>query len=112
MDTGTGEFTETIPEDEAAQNMAEMLTALYENEGMMPEAVTDAGTELLFDVSGSVSIREESDVIMEQTDIQVMVLTENMAAFGAGDAISDTVDLTEAGEESVFAGQMLVDTQG
>lgn len=112
VDTGTGEFTETIPEDEAAQNMAEMLTALYENEGMTPETVTDAGTELLFDVSGSVSIREESDVIMEQTDIQVMVLTENMAAFGAGDAISDTMDLTKTEEESVFAGQLLVDTQG
>lgn len=112
VDSGTGEFTETVPEDEAARNMAEMLTALYENEDMMQEAVTDAGTGQVFDVSGSVSIREESDVITEQTDIQVMVLTENMAAFGGGDAISDTMDLTEAGEESVFAGQLLVDTQG
>ena len=96
----------------AAQSMAEMLTALYENEGMTPETVTDAGTELLFDVSGSISIREETDGITEQTDIQVMVLTENMAAFGGGDAISDTMDLTKAEEERVFAGQLLVDTQG
>lgn len=112
VDTGTGEFTETVPEDEAARNMAEMLTAIYENEDMMQETVTEAGTGQVFDVSGSVSIREESDVITEQTDIQVMVLTENMAAFGGGDAISDTMDLTEARGESVFVGQLLVDTQG
>lgn len=112
VDTQTGEFTETVPEDEAIQSMAEMLTAVYENEGMTPEAVTDAGTELLFEVSGSVSIREEMDMITEQTDIQVMVLTENMAAFGAEDNISDRMDLTKTEEESAFAGQLLVGTQG
>lgn len=111
VDTQTGEFMETVPEDELTQNMAEMLVEIYENDGMVPEAVTDAGAELLFDVSGSVSIREESDVITEQTDIQVMVLTENMAAFGAEDTISDTVDLTKTEEESAFAVPLFVDTQ-
>ena len=112
VDIQTGKFTETVPEDEAIQSMAELLTAIYENEGMTPEAVTDAGTEVLFDVSDSISIREESDAITEQTDIQVMVLTENMAAFGTEDNISDRMDLTKTEEESAFAGQLLVDTQG
>lgn len=110
VDTQTGVFTETLPEDEAVQSMAEMLAEIYESGSMEPEATTEAGAEELFDVPGSVSIREESDVITDQTDIQVMVLTENMAAFGAGDNISDTMDLAKAEEESIFTGQMLADT--
>lgn len=111
VDTQTGEFTEIVTEDEAIQSMAEMLTAIYENEGMTPEAVTDAGTELLFDVSGSVSIREETDVITDQTDIQVMVLTENMAAFGAEDNISDRMTLRGAEEEDMSVVPLFVDKQ-
>jgi Ca2+-binding RTX toxin-like protein len=110
VDTQTGVFTETISEDELTQSMAEMLAEIYVSGSMEPEAVTEAGAELLVDVPDSVSIREESDVITEQTDIQVMVLTENMAAFGTEDNISDTMDLTKPEEESVFTGQMLVDT--
>ena len=65
---------------------------------------------IISDVSDSVSVADETEEIADQTDIQVMILTENMSAFATEDNISDNTDLMDSAMDTSALDQLLVGT--
>ena len=78
----TAEFTEIIPEEEIIQSNAELLSDIYSDESMSSDLLTAISDTVLIDSSSAVSAAKETEETADQTDIQVIILTENMSAFG------------------------------
>ena len=78
----TAEFTEIIPEEEIIQSNAELLSDIYSDESMSSDLLTETSGTVLIDSSSAVSAVKETEETADQTDIQVIILTENMSAFG------------------------------
>ena len=59
---------------------AELLESLYEDDEHMTSIFTDDSTDstVITDVTESTALTDESDDIPEMTDIQAMLLAENM----------------------------------
>ena len=60
-------------------------------------------------VSDEISISEETEEVFDQTDIKVMILTENMSAFGGEENVFDNTTFAESSYSSIIH-QMLVNT--
>ena len=78
----TAEFTEIIPEEEIIQSNAKLLSDIYSDESMSSDLLTEISDTVLIDSSSAVSAAKETEETADQTDIQVIILTENMSAFG------------------------------
>ena len=76
----TAEFTEIIPEEEIIQSNAELLSDIYSDESMSSDLLTEISDTVLIDSSSAVSAAKETEETADQTDIQVIILTENMSA--------------------------------
>ena len=99
----------TTSENEVIQSNADLLTDIYAD-GVTSDLLTGTDSTVISDVSNSVSVSDETDEVADQTDLQVMILTENMSAFGAEDNISDSTNITDITDTSVMS-QLLVGTQ-
>jgi len=78
----TAVFTEIIPEEEIIQSNAKLLSDIYSDESMSSDLLTEISDTVLIDSSSAVSAAKETEETADQTDIQVIILTENMSAFG------------------------------
>ena len=63
------------------------------------------------DTVNTVSDAEQEEPVADQTDLQVMFLTENMSAFAAEDNISDSMDMMDTSMDTSIMNQLLVGTQ-
>ena len=68
--------------DETVQMNADQLSDLYDNDALLSSELTESNVQL-YQSNEAVSITEEDEAVSDQTDIQVMILTENMSAFAA-----------------------------
>lgn len=66
---------------------------------------------MISEVSDSVSVTDKTEEIADQTDIQVMILTENMSSFITEDNISDNMSISNPMQDSMNMDQLLVGTQ-
>ena len=101
--TGYIENDEKAPE----QKGAEYLTDLYEefiSDGWYTENDT-----VLADVTDSVSLGGESEDIADMTDIQAMVLAENMSAFSNDSKIYDGINIGDITADTSALDQFLAD---
>ncbi len=109
VDSRTAEFTEFVDDDEIVQNGAELLDSIYQNDTVI--------TEHQFTETENTDIAEKNDLfdndgkeVADKTDIQIMILTENMAAFNSEDNISDSLNI--AGTEDItVSNQLFVNSQ-
>ncbi len=109
VDSQTAEFTEFVDDDEIVQNGAELLDSIYQNDTVI--------TEHQFTETENTDIAEKNDLfdndgkeVADKTDIQIMILTENMAAFNSEDNISDSLNI--AGTEDItVSNQLFVNSQ-
>ncbi len=109
VDSQTAEFTESVDDDEIVQNGAELLDSIYQNNTVM--------TEQQFTETENTDMAEKNDLfyneskeVADKTDIQIMILTENMAAFNSEDNISDSLNI--AGTEDItVSNQLFVNSQ-
>ncbi len=109
VDSQTAEFTESVDDDEIVQNGAELLDSIYQNDTVI--------TEHQFTETENTDIAEKNDLydndgkeVADKTDIQIMILTENMAAFNSEDNISDSLNI--AGTEDItVSNQLFVNSQ-
>ncbi len=99
VDSQTAEFTESVDDDEIVQNGAELLDSIYQNNTVM--------TEQQFTETENTDMAEKNDLfdneskeVADKTDIQIMILTENMAAFNSENNISDSLNI--AGMEDIL----------
>ena len=90
------------------QTNAEYLANLYTNDVFTRELKTD--NTVIAEVTNSISISEESDDIADITNIQAMLLAENMSAFGCESQIYNGIDPGEMTTETSALDQLLINT--
>lgn len=98
-------------EDELVQENADILSELYADDRLTSDILTETGGTVISDISDSVSVNEDSDEVADQTDIQVMILTENMSAFADEDNVFDNSDVLDSTDDMSMMNQLLVGTQ-
>lgn len=83
--------------EDAEQMGAELLESLYEDDELMASIFTEnsAGSTVITDVIESTALNDDSDDISDMTDIQAMLLAENMSAFGNDDQTSDSMNIND-----------------
>lgn len=106
----TAEFTEILSEEELLQSNAELLSDIYADDIVSSDLLTETDSTVISEVSDSASVSDKNEEIADQTDLQAMILTENMSAFSNEDNISDSTNITDTTDASVM-NQLLVGTQ-
>jgi Ca2+-binding RTX toxin-like protein len=86
---------------------AELLESLYEDDAIMSDLLTEEGT-VITGVAESTALTDESNDISDMTDIQAMLLAENMSAFGNDDQISDNMNITDITADTSLTDSLLV----
>ena len=95
-----------VSEDEIAQSNAELLTELYAEDSVSTELVDNT---IISEITESTTVADEADEISDQTDIQVMILTENMSAFADEANVYDTANITDTTTDTAL-NQLLVNS--
>ena len=98
-------------EDDLVQENADILSELYADDSLTSDLLTEPDSTVISDISDSVSVNEDSDEAADQTDIQVMILTENMSAFANEDSIFDNADVLDSTDDMSMMNQLLVGSQ-
>lgn len=98
-------------EDELAQANADILDELYADDNSVSELLTENDNTVISEIADSVSTADENENTADQIDVQVMILTENMAAFLNESNISDSMNMQSITDSLAFADQLLVGTQ-
>lgn len=89
------------------QSAADQLSSLYEEDSLSDSEVVQEEVQLYGDAVESVSDYDD-DSIADQTDLQVMILAENMSAFATEDTISDSMDIVDSTTDVSVMNQLLV----
>lgn len=98
-------------EEEIVQANANILDNMYSDESVASELLEEQNDTVISEVSDSVSVTDKTEEIADQTDIQVMILTENMSSFITEDNISDNMSISNPMQDSMNMDQLLVGTQ-
>ncbi|MDE5936019.1 MAG: hypothetical protein K2G83_01240, partial [Ruminococcus sp.] len=98
-------------EDDLVQENADILNELYADDSLTSDILTETDSTVISDISDSVSVNEDSDEVVDQTDIQVMILTENMSAFADEDNVFDNTDVLDSTNDMSMMNQLLVGSQ-
>lgn len=101
----------TKNEDELVQANADILDELYADDNSVSELLTENDNTVISEIIDSASTANENENMVDQIDIQVMILTENMAAFSNESNISDSMNMQNNTDSLEFANQLLVGTQ-
>ena len=54
------------------------MSELYTEDALSTELISETDNTIISDVTDSTTVADESDEIADQTDLQVMILTENL----------------------------------
>lgn len=97
-------------EEEIIQTNANILDDMYSDESTAFGLLDGQNDTVISEVSDSVSVADATEEIADQTDIQVMILTENMSAFANEDNISESTNLMDLATGTSSLDQLLVGT--
>ncbi len=98
-------------EEEIMQANADLLSDMYADDNVNSDLLTETSDTVLIDSSSAVSAAKETEETADQTDIQVMILTENMSAFGTENNVSDSMSISDPMQDTSALNQLLVGTQ-
>ena len=101
----------SVSEEDQLQASADQLSDLYEEDDFTLPEVMESEIHLYGDTVNTVSDAEQEEPVADQTDLQVMLLTENMSAFGTKDNISDSMNIIDSTVDTSVMNQLLVGTQ-
>ena len=90
------------------QTTAEYLSGLYTEDIFSGELKAD--NTVITEVTDSISIGDERDEISDITNIQAMVLAENMSAFSNDSQISDGIKIGDITADSSALDQLLINS--
>ncbi len=102
--------TETVGSENLIQANADQLSNLYEEDDFVLPEVMENEVRLYGDAVSTVSDAEQEEPVADQTDFQVMILTENMSAFAMEDNISDNANLMDPMVDMSVMDQLLAGT--
>lgn len=98
-------------EDDIVQENSDILSELYLDDSLNSDILTETDSTVISDISDSTSVTDESNEIADQTDIQVMILTENMSAFASEDNVFDNADVLNSTDDMSIMNQLIVGSQ-
>ena len=98
-------------DDDIVQSGADILDELYADDNSVSNLLTESDNTVISEITDSASATDENENTADQIDVQVMILTENMAAFSNESNISDSMNMQSNAESLAFADQLLVGTQ-
>lgn len=104
-------FANAESEEDMVQKQADMLSDMYADESPVSELLTESSDTVITDITDSPLETKETDEISEQTDIQLMILIDNMSAFSDDGNISDGIDVLNPTEDTAMMNQVLAGTQ-
>lgn len=99
-----------LTEEELIQANADLLSDLYTEDTLSEELFAQNDTSILADTPDTVSLSEENKEVADQTDIQAMILTENMSAFGEEENVSAGIYISDISQETSNTNQLYVDS--
>ena len=101
----------TPTDDDIVQSGADILDELYADDNSVSELLMENDNTVISEIADSASTSDENENTADQIDVQVMILTENMAAFSNESNISDSMNMQSGTDSLAFADQLLVGTQ-
>lgn len=104
-------FANSESEEDMVQKQADMLSDMYADESPVSELLTETSNTVIADITDSPLETEETDEISEQTDIQLMILIDNMSAFSDDGNISYGIDILNPIDDTSMMNQVLAGTQ-
>lgn len=105
------ESVNEIGEEEIIQTNANILDDMYAEDSITSDLLEEQNDTIISEVSDSVSSdTDEINSVSDQTDLQVMILTENMSAFAMEDNISDNANLMDPMVDMSVMDQLLAGT--
>ena len=116
----TSEFHVLVEGNDTTQNIcdtiqrnADILNELYSDENVNLEASCQQENDniMITNVIENLSHLDDTKGLSVQTEIQSMVLVENMAAFNSEDNISDNMDISNPTEDMLHVNQLFDDSQ-
>ena len=84
---------------------------MYAEDSITSDLLEEQNDVVISDVSDSISDMDETNSVSDQTDLQVMILAENMSAFANEDNISDNANLMNSMVDMSVIDQLLAGTQ-
>ena len=105
-----GQLQSKPAEEEQIQANADFLISLYEEDSFTDEWFAQNDSSTLTNINDTVSLWEENKETADHTDIQTMVLTENMSVFGQEENVSVGVHISEMANEYHGTNQIFVDS--
>lgn len=97
-----------ISEDDAIQANAEILDEIYADDSVTSEFFTDTDSTVITDVTESTVFDGDNADISDMTDIQAMLLAENMSVFGNDDQVYDSMNITDMTADTSLTDSLLV----
>ncbi len=94
--------------EDTIQSTTDILNDLYADDSMTSEFLTETDNTVISDISDGVTVADETDNISDQTDLQVMILTEQMSAFSDNKNVSQGINITDINSGVSEMDQLLV----
>lgn len=97
-----------VEEADIEQASAELLSEIYGDETLASDLLNGSDSTAITDITDVADISGESDAIADITDIQTMILAENMSAFSNDSQVSDGINISDITTDASGLDQLLV----
>ena len=101
----------TVSEETIIQNNADVLNDIYSDDSLTTDNIDEYANTVIPEMADASAVSEENDNLSAQSDIQVMILAENMAGFADENKVSEGVNFSDTNENANSMNQLMINTQ-
>ena len=94
-------------EEDIEQTNAELLNEIYSDDEFGADIFENDST-IISEVTDSITVSDDTNEVSDMTDIQTMILAENMSAFSDDSNVYDNANITDITEDTSALDQLLV----
>ena len=98
-------------EETIIQNNADVLNDIYSDDSLTTDNIDEYANTVIPEMADASAVSEENDNLSAQSDIQVMILAENMAGFADENKVSEGVNFSDTNENANSMNQLMINTQ-
>lgn len=94
-------------EEDIEQTNAELLNEIYSDDEFGADIFENDST-IISEVTDSITVSDDTDEVSDMTDIQTMILAENMSAFSDDSNVYDNTNITDITADTSALDQLIV----
>ena len=94
-------------EEDIEQTNAELLNEIYSDDEFGADIFENDST-IISEVTDSITVSDDTNEVSDMTDIQTMILTENMSAFADDSNVYDNTNITDITADTSALDQLIV----